>query len=281
MPGSLTVEQREYAGWLFAGDDAVLTGLPALRRHGLRYLPGEPDDRPVHTAIPHLRHRKSAGFAVVERTERLPNAVAIDGLPCASVARALVDATRRITVPAQTRAMVLEAVQRRKCGIDQIAHELKHAQRRGTALVGDAVREARSGVRSVPEGDLRLAMQGAPLPTPLWNPQVYRPDGTLLGIPDGLIVESMVALEVDSRAYHSEGDDWMDTLDRDSDFMAHGLLTVHVVPARLRRDPWATVRRIVAVHQQGLRRPRPELLVVPMSADGSYPSGGMGAAFPR
>lgn len=258
----LGIEQREQAGLLFAGNWAVLTGVSALRRHGVRYLPGYAADRPVHTAIPVTRHRKSAGFVVVERTQRPPRSSAIEGLDCATAARAVVDAGCRITDRRETRAMVLETVQTGLVSIPELQDELRQAQRRGSALLGDCIAEARAGVRSAPEAELRQILLQAPIPEPVWNPQMYLPGGKFLGQPDGLIVESMVALEVDSQTHHAHGDDWMDTLDRGSDFIANGLLVVHIVPTRLRADPMSTVRRVVAAHRQGLTRPRPDIEVV-------------------
>ena len=85
--GALSLDQRDRAGLLFAGKGAVLTGSAGLRRHGIRYLPEPPETANVHVAIPIQRHRKSAGFVTVERTQRPPTPLSIDGFPVASFAR--------------------------------------------------------------------------------------------------------------------------------------------------------------------------------------------------
>jgi hypothetical protein len=69
-PGPMTREKRELAGLLYAGDPCCLTGLSALRRHGVRYLPT--DDEHVHVLVEHTRRRSSAGFVTVGRTLRPP-----------------------------------------------------------------------------------------------------------------------------------------------------------------------------------------------------------------
>jgi hypothetical protein len=266
--GQLTVEQKELAGLMFAGQGAVLTGVSALRRHGIRYLPSTNGE--VHVAIAVERHRKSAGFVVVERAKHFPTATMVGGHPCADVARAIVDAGRRVTNRRETRAMVLEVVQRELTTIDDLHQELLRAQRRGSALLRESIAEARAGVRSVPEAELRHLLTAAPIPEPLWNPKVYLPGGRFLAQPDGLIVESMVALEVDSRQHHSQGDDWVRTLERAGDLTAAGLLVVSIVPSQMRANPARSVRRIVEIHRQGLRRDPPDLLIVP--SDDSKPT---------
>jgi hypothetical protein len=261
-PDSLTIAQRELAGLLFAGDEACLTGLSALRRHGVRYLPASLSGL-VHTTIPITRHRKSAGFVIVERTQRVPTPTMIDGMPSAPVARAVVDAGRRVISRRDTRAMVLETVQRRMTTVDQLAYELRKAQRRGTALLNETINEARAGVRSAPEAEVRDFLVRAPIPEPLWNPSLYLPDGSFLAEVDGLIVESMVAIEVDSREHHSVGDDWDDTVDRHTELTSSGLLVVHIVPSRFRANPRKYVERTVRAHQQGLGRRLPDIRVEP------------------
>ena len=259
MPGSLTSQQRDRAALLFAGHDAQLTGAAALRRHGLRY---HPPGNNVHTLISHTRHRKSSGFAIVERTHLLPSPITIGGLPVAPIARAIVDAARRVTVRSDTRAFALEAIQRGLTTSDDLEEELRRAQRRGTALIREVVSEAQAGVRSAPEAEVRQAILHTELPEPLWNPGLLLPGGTFLAQPDGLIEVSMVAIEVDSRTHHSEGDDWQDTLERGTDLGNAGLQVVHVIPSRFRRNPQETLNRIRRAHQLGLERPTPDLQVI-------------------
>ena len=259
--GSMSVEQREMAALLFTGTHALLTGVPGMRRWGLKYLPHDPGDAYVHTLIPMTRHRKSAGSVVVERTKRLPTPTTIYALPVAPLERCIVDAGRRSTDRRSTRAFLLEAVQREMATVDAIAYELSKAQRRGTALLRECVEEARSGVRSAPEAELRQLMLRAGFGRTLWNPVLRLPDRTFVAQPDGLIEESMTVIEVQPRQYHGDGDRFVATLNRATNYGGLGLLVVHVVPSEMRRDPNATLRQIWKTHRQGLERPAPELIV--------------------
>ena len=257
----LTIAQRDLAGLLFSGRDAVLTGGTGLRLWGLEYLPADPATAPVHICIPIERHRKSAGFVIVERTKRPPSPADGFGVPVAPLARCIVDAGRRITARRTTRALVLEAIQRELVTVEAVTVELGRAQRRGTALLGDVLQEARAGVRSSPEAELREHMLRGGMPAALWNPTLRWPNGAFLAQPDGLIEESMTVIEVQSEQYHAHGRRWDATLERASRYGAAGLLVVHVIPADMRRDPNQTLRLIAETHREGLRRPRPPLMV--------------------
>jgi hypothetical protein len=259
--GPMTVEQRERAALLFAGSDGVLTGASGLRRRGLEFLPADPLEAPVLVAIPAMQHRKSSGFALIERTKRPPQPTSLGGVPVASAARCVVDAARRVIDRRTTRAMVLEVIQREFASIEAIDHERRRAQRRGTALLTDTIAEARAGVRSAPEAELRQFALGASLAVMWWNPTLWTPDGTFVGMPDGLVVESLTAIEVQSRKYHDATDEqFQSTLQRTSRLEAHGLVVVQIVPGTMRRNPSAAVRQIAAGHERSMSRPRPLLI---------------------
>lgn len=259
--GPVTVVQRERAGLLFAGVDAVLSGASGLRRWGLESLPVAPESAAVHAVIPDSRHRKSAGFAIVERTQRLPQPRTIEGVPVASLDRCLVDAARRITDRRSTRAMTLEAIQREMVTIDAVEQELRHAQRRGTALIRETLVEARAGVRSAPEAELRHFALAGNLPLIWWNPTLWTPDEDFVAMPDGVVVESMAVLEVQSRKYHDTDDTFGATLGRSALLARNGLLVTHIVPGEMRRNPGAMLRAVVETHHQALARPRPNLIL--------------------
>jgi hypothetical protein len=260
--GPMTVVHRERAGLLFAGQDAVLTGASGLRRWGVENLPVAPESASVHTLIPATRHRKSAGFAIVERTGRMPQAHVIGGAPTASLGRCLVDAARRIIDRRSTRAMVLEAVQREMVTIDAIEQELRHAQRRGTALIGETLEEARAGVRSAPEAELRHHALAGGLPLIWWNPTLWTPGGEFVAMPDGVVVESLAVIEVQSRKYHDTDDTFGATLGRSAHLSRRKLLVTHVVPGTMRRNPGATLRAIAETHREALTRLRPDLVLL-------------------
>jgi hypothetical protein len=72
--GNLAPTRRQLveAALLYAGPKAVLTGLEACRRHGLRNVT---DDHQVHLLVPHGQRAISSGHVVVERTRRMPDPV--------------------------------------------------------------------------------------------------------------------------------------------------------------------------------------------------------------
>src|SRR3712207_8952469 len=61
---------------LFRSSEAVLTGLEACRRHGVRR--GPPPAPPLHVLVPHDRQVRSAAQIQVERSRRMPPGVVRD-----------------------------------------------------------------------------------------------------------------------------------------------------------------------------------------------------------
>ena len=115
--------QRVAAGLLYGGTDAVLTGLEACRRHGVRRGPDPAGE--VHILVPDERQLRSSHFVVVERTTRMPPALTRDGVPLAPAARACLDAGRRLHAGAEITELIADAVQRGLCTPAQLAAELE------------------------------------------------------------------------------------------------------------------------------------------------------------
>jgi hypothetical protein len=110
----------------------MLSGHAALGLYGVR---AAKIAEPIHVLIPHRRRRRSVDGLVTERTTRLPDHRSRDGLPCAPVERALIDAARMMTDFNETRALVSKVVQRGLVTVAQLAEELRACQKGGTALV--------------------------------------------------------------------------------------------------------------------------------------------------
>jgi hypothetical protein len=70
--GPATRQQEITAALMYGGPDALVTGLEACRRHGVRRGPEPPGK--VHLLVPEERQLKGSEFVVVERTTRLPPA---------------------------------------------------------------------------------------------------------------------------------------------------------------------------------------------------------------
>ena len=173
--GPVLPEQREIAALLYAGPRSVLTGMAALRRNGFRV----PAPNVVDVLVPADFKRQSMGFVRVQRSTRMPPEVCVTGevrfvLP----ARAVADAARRMRSARDVRALVAKAIQEQWCSIPQLDTELEQGPMAGSALLRAALAEVRGGVRSAPEGDLRVLIQHNKIPLPVFNARVY--DGTTL-----------------------------------------------------------------------------------------------------
>jgi hypothetical protein len=113
---------REMAALLYAGPRSILTGVAALRRHDLSAgQPGGPGgnrDGLVDVLVPLDGRRADVAFARLHRTGRLPRGFCVAGeARFALPTRAVADAVRPMSDLSEVRAVVAEAVQRRRCSI--------------------------------------------------------------------------------------------------------------------------------------------------------------------
>jgi hypothetical protein len=232
--GPLTAEHRMIAAVLYAPDGAQITGVAALRWHGFRHLP---QDNTIHLLIPHKSRRTSRDFVQFQRTNRLDrNSRREGGYSICSVARAVADATRLLNHLRPVRAIVAEAVQRRLTTVEALRRELDLAGSHRTRLLRVAVNEIDGGVRSAPEAELVEELdRSAVLPCVLRNPRLADLGGSSLPSPDGWIIESGIAIEVDSREYHLGPEDWQRTMRRHNMLTTAGALVLHFTPSEIRR----------------------------------------------
>lgn len=256
--GRPTDDQRLHAAFAYCRGGAMLTGLIALRQYGARQLPGDPV---LHLLLPHGRHRTSAGFVLVERTIRLPEHRNVRGFACAPIARAAIDASRRLTDPSQGRALLAEVVQRRMCTPSELAVELREAQIRGTALPRLVLREVRGGVRSIAEADAKRLLVAHHVPHALWNCDLYDEHGQWLGCPDAVWLEFGVVLEIDSLEWHLSPADYRKTLARHRRMTAAGLLVIHVTPATVRDQPTEFLDELRRTLATAARRAAPRVSI--------------------
>jgi hypothetical protein len=246
-------ESRDLAALLYAGPDSMLTGVAALRRHGLwanrPSARGRDQHSPVDVLVPLANRRADAGFARLHRTGRLPEGFCVAGeARFAFVPRAVADAVRLMTDLSEVRAVVAEAVQRGHCSISHLAEELANGPIRNSALMRQALAEVAEGVRSTAEADLRNLIKRAHLPTPMFNPRLIV-GGEFLAKPDCWWPESGVAGEADSQAWHFSPHDWEATMARHARMSAHGIIVLHFPPRQIRyqRDKVASlIRRALA-----------------------------------
>jgi very-short-patch-repair endonuclease len=250
--GSVSVEQREMAALLHAGPQSVLTGAASARRHGISRL----DTSMADVLVPPTVGAKSTGFVRVWRTWRMPAEVCVQGeMRYALPARAVADAARNLTSGREVRALVAQAIQQQRCSITMLQTELEEGPVAGSALLRAALEEVRAGIRSVPEGDLRVLLRRGKLPMPVFNARLYS-GKTLVAVVDAWWEEAGVGVEVDSKEYHYSAEDWQRTMARHDRLVAHGVLLLHFTPRQIRTQPDEVVARIRAALASGSQRPR-------------------------
>ena len=196
-------------------------------------------------------------------------------------ARAVADTARALTAFRDVRAVVSDAVQKRLCSVEALRAELAQGPPKGSGLLRRALAEVGDGIRSVPEGDLRLLLKRARLPTPMFNARLYEGD-TLIAIVDCWWPEAGVAGEVDSREYHYSADDWQRTMRRHDQLVARGVLLLHFTPQRIRTDPDGIVLEILSALAAGCGRPSLTIKALPpIEAAGRRPGRGTSRSVTR
>lgn len=249
--GLLTVGQREVIATLHAGVGSVISGRAALARQGVRV----PQSDVVDVLIPHDRIRLSTGFVQVHRTKRMPAQVwRMDGLTWAPPARAMADATRGQTDLRAVRAVVADAVQRRKCTIEQLIVELRAGPNQGSASLRAALADVIAGADSVAEAEFIALIKASDLPEPIYNAKLYA-GSEFLAKPDAWWPSAGVAAEVDSREWHLSPAGWARTMTRHEKMSAHGILVLHFTPDRIRTAPREVVNSLKSALQTRLLCP--------------------------
>ncbi|WIY06385.1 hypothetical protein QRX60_21990 [Amycolatopsis mongoliensis] len=256
--GEPTDEHRIRAALLHGRDGAVLTGIHALHRHGLRKVPVPRD---VHVLIPAGRRVSSSSFVHIERTTRLPRARLLDGLPVAPAHRAVVDAARRLRDHDTVLAMMAEAIQRRFCTPSALAHELAAGSRAGKALPTRALAPLLDGARSVAEADAWRLRKRSGLPDCGWNVQLFDSGGRYVASPDAWWDDVGFAWEIDSRSHHADPHDHARTLARNTRYLTAGVLVLQTLPVRLRTEPEVVLDELRAGYEIARGRPRPDVHV--------------------
>lgn len=258
--GTPTQRQRLQAALAYAGEGAMLTGVCALVGMGVRNVPETYD---LHVLVPHPRRRLSTDGVIVERSRRLPRPCTTNGLPYAPIARACIDAARRMRDRRAVRALIAEVVQRGRTSVAALAREIRDSQIRGTALPRSVIREVSAGIRSVAEAEVRDTLRAAGIPGPVWNRDLYDIHGAWLARPDAIWLEVGVVLEIDSLEWHLSPAAYRHTQERHRRMTAAGLLVIHVTPGTVRQEPEAFLADVRATLTAGAARSAPRLHLQP------------------
>jgi hypothetical protein len=252
--GTASAEQRDVAALLHAGPRSVLTGLAAVRRQSFRVAAPSV----ITVLVPAGVRRQSTGFVQVQRTTRMPTEFCVDGeVRFVLAARAVADTARGLRSGREVRALVAQAIQQQRCSIEMLAAELEQGPAKGSGLLRAALAEVEVGIRSVPEGDLRILLRRGRgrVPMPVFNARLYA-GTTLIAVADAWWADAGVVAEVDSREYHYSAEDWQGTMQRHDRLVAHGVLLLHFTPKQIRSQPEEVVAQIRAALAAGRGRAR-------------------------
>ena len=239
------------AALLYGGPGAMVTGLEACRRNGLRNVPNAFG---VHLLVPPTRKLHSTDYVTVERTKHLPKPVIQDGVPLAPLPRAAIDAARRLKLHDPVRALLSDAVQRGRVHPGWLVHELETGSQRGTAVPREVLKDLTAGARSVAEVDAMRVWELTGLPEPVWNVPLIAPDGAHIATPDAWFAEVRLAWEIDSYEFHFQRTDYAATISRNTRYAAAGITVLQTLPTRLRTEPDQVAAELKAAYEGALRR---------------------------
>jgi len=258
--GAPTTLQQEMAALLYAGPGSVITGPAALRSHHIRCELTEI----VDVLVPAGRQRRDTNFVRLHRTSRMPARIWEAGpVRYVPASRAVADAVRALPSLRDVRAVVADAVQRDKCAISNLATELSQGPNKGSALFREALADVADGIRSAAEGDLRDLLARSGLPMPLFNPWLYDEHGHFVARPDAWWPAHGIAVEVDSREWHTSPEDHAKTLARGRRMARYQIVVLRFTPRQIRTQP-AEVRNDIKAALDGAHgRPLTKLKTIP------------------
>ncbi|WP_326599043.1 hypothetical protein [Streptomyces sp. NBC_01803] len=219
--------------------EAVVSGLAALALHGFTGAPPLTALDRVDVLVPRTRRLRTAGFARVVRTHRLPRPVELGGFPVAPVPRALADAIARLPDQLAVRRLLTEAVRGGHCDPQAVIRELTRARLLSHPHVATAIDALLVEGRTMAEERLLETVRAAGLPDPCWNVALWLPDGPFLCAMDAYWPEQAVAVEIDARGPRQRADDAERTEhDRTRQTLTGlGITVIRTTPRKLRESP--------------------------------------------
>jgi hypothetical protein len=248
--------QQIHAALTVAGADAVLTGVDALRLHGMR---AAQVSSAIHVLVPVRRQPGLVDGVYFERTHQLPEPLHLGGFPVAPLPRATVDTCRRAKTADLVRELLEESIHKGKITPTTLRDELDRAPTRGAALPRKMLAQIDDTVRSMARALARRLIQQAGLPTPEWRVPITSANGTHVATTDAWWDEVGLAWEVDSYAFDLSPADATAALGRAARLTASGVLVVHTPPNQLRDEPAAVADLLRTAYERAEARPRPKV----------------------
>jgi hypothetical protein len=240
-----------------AGREAVLTGVDALKLHGMS---GARLLSPIHILLPARRRQPRLVDGVFfDRTHQLPEALLVNGFPVAPLPRATVDSVRRAKVSKHVEDLLAETIYKGKVTPATLRDELDRMGGTGLTLPRRKLAEIDDKVRSVARVWAKRLVLQAGLPMPEWRVPITTPNDTHIATADAWWDEVGLAWEVDSYAFDLSPVDARAALTRAARLTAHGVLVVHTSPSQLREEPSKVADLLRAAYERAEARPKPEV----------------------
>jgi hypothetical protein len=259
--GPLSRRERWTAALYYAGSAAVLSHRSALVARGARVEEARAgrrvagvrgdfrvleEQRIAEVTVPHGRHVPSRGFVVVHQSRRpIEEGWIVDRLPVAPPARAAVDVAITSTRRSDVVHVVADVLQRNLCSVPDLEEQTALLGRRASPWLLGAVGDARRGMRSVGEGDLRRAVVLAGVPEPEWGAAIETPSGTYFV--DAYWRRQRRAVEADGAEFHLSARDWAKDLVRQNAIQGVGVTLFRYPVLRLRAEPLTCGLEILAL----------------------------------
>jgi hypothetical protein len=228
----------------------AVTGWAALRWHGATFFdgtgPGGGEEAPVPIVV-HKKLRPDPRTFVLQDQLAPTEWTIVDGLPVATVQRALFDLVRRANGPREGGKAIAMAAAARLISTQLFARYV--AQRSawtGVPLARKAVALARDECRSPQEFLMLMVwLLDAMLPEPLCNREVYDLQGNLIGVPDLFDPEAGLVGEYQGED-HKDGARHRRDVAREEKLRDHGLEVFEVVGGDLRNRQLVVDRMLSA-----------------------------------
>jgi hypothetical protein len=175
---------------------------------------------------------------VVHQSRRpVPDGFRIGALRVCPPARAAVDVAITVARRQDVDHVIADVLQKDLCTVADLETEAAQLGRRLTPWLRQAIGDARRGMRSVGEADLRRAVLMAGVPEPEWGAAIETPRGTYFV--DAYWRHARVAAEADGAAFHVSAGDWGYDLTRQNAIQGMGVRLFRFPVRRLRAEPLA------------------------------------------
>lgn len=222
------------AAVLAAGPAAVASHRCAARLWKLDAVYGQV----IEVTVPYLESPEPDG-AIVHRTRRRNPSTVGDGIPITTPEKTLLDIAPlvpRRTLWKAARSAILQQV----ATVDSMDSAVAAYGGRGvsgTKRMREIVRLVADDESGSPaEIDLQAMVEGAPIPPPVQQLQIRRPDGTN-AYPDFAWPDRLRIVEVDGFGAHGTPEQLEEDLRRQNDLMDLGWDIRRFTPARIREEP--------------------------------------------